>query len=82
VGADVKRRLVTQDTECYQQGIEKLVPRCGKCLSFGDECLENGGIQGYDLLVLGKNVGKGKVRPRTGHEDPEGKGVEAYVLFL
>jgi hypothetical protein len=40
VGADVTRWLVTQGTEWYRQGKEKLVPRCDKCLSTGDVCVE------------------------------------------
>jgi len=32
------RWLIIQDTEVYQQGLKKLVPRQDECFSFGGEC--------------------------------------------
>ena len=59
VGADKIRCLVTQGTEWYQQGLEKPVPRCDKCLSFGEDYVENrwdGSTFNFYLLVLENNT--------------------------
>ena len=44
------RSLVTQAEDRYQQGVEKLVSRCGKCLACGGDYVEMQSVSGVVIF--------------------------------